>query len=651
MDLFSLLAKLTLDKTEYDKGLEDAEKQAKGLDIAQPVIPKPKTSEFESGVKEAENTGSVFSEVMTGVWEGLKESLTTIGLTSIVAGFVNYMKQGISLAIKSGKEIKDNANNLGISTKAYQEYEYVLGQSNLKVKDLTKALKNYDDLKSNSLTKERTKQLAELGITAENTATQEQFLANTIKALANYTEDDKGAIVNWLFGDNQNWDGFFRQTAGDIEGLKQQANDIGFIMSDESIENADAFTKATNELSTTLQSINRSFGESIVPLLTDAVNAVKTIVVFFSGGKKGLAEIFAGTDKELAKNLTAIEGTSGAALDLVDKLFAMGDAEKLTAEQQAEWKQTAEWLINNIPSLSKVIDTDTMSINGNKDAITANIDEWKRLEKQRAISEAKAAKESAMMAQNADAIDKVATARAKGYSALEKQNERIAEANRLLTDNEGLASIFGGAFGTTTIESGAENLQQMLDWITNVGYEFADTKNLEDITNEYNKLTNEQAALAKEAEEAQKQLDQAEKDYEQWSKAIDEMFGAEEATAIAAKDSVDQVTQALYNVPSDVYSVIHIETDRGFTKAIGDHYIPYDNFPALLHRGERVLTATEARKESKGADFSGLEDKIVASIRAGMEGVTVNSYLNGRSVTEQVNRETLRQVKGRRFAR
>ncbi len=31
--------------------------------------------------------------------------------------------------------------------------------------------------------------------------------------------------------------------------------------------------------------------------------------------------------------------------------------------------------------------------------------------------------------------------------------------------------------------------------------------------------------------------------------------------------------------------------------AVGLDYVPYDNFPALLHQGERVQTAAEARSE------------------------------------------------------
>ena len=34
--------------------------------------------------------------------------------------------------------------------------------------------------------------------------------------------------------------------------------------------------------------------------------------------------------------------------------------------------------------------------------------------------------------------------------------------------------------------------------------------------------------------------------------------------------------------------------------AVGLDRVPYDNFPALLHEGERVLTASQARAEERG---------------------------------------------------
>ena len=46
---------------------------------------------------------------------------------------------------------------------------------------------------------------------------------------------------------------------------------------------------------------------------------------------------------------------------------------------------------------------------------------------------------------------------------------------------------------------------------------------------------------------------------------------------------------------------------------MGIDYVPYDNFPALLHEGEKVLTAGEARQEKNG----------VGSIQTVINGMTV----------------------------
>ena len=48
-----------------------------------------------------------------------------------------------------------------------------------------------------------------------------------------------------------------------------------------------------------------------------------------------------------------------------------------------------------------------------------------------------------------------------------------------------------------------------------------------------------------------------------------------------------------------------IANGYGYANAVGIDYVPYDNFPALLHQGERVQTAVEARSERAG--FSGIQ--------------------------------------------
>lgn len=90
-----------------------------------------------------------------------------------------------------------------------------------------------------------------------------------------------------------------------------------------------------------------------------------------------------------------------------------------------------------------------------------------------------------------------------------------------------------------------------------------------------------------------------------------------------------------------------------FKNAKGDWSVPYDDFPALLHRNEMVLTASQARRYrdgETGVDLSGLGTVIVEAIREGMANAQVNSYLDGRKVTEEVNRITGNSLMARRYA-
>ena len=89
----------------------------------------------------------------------------------------------------------------------------------------------------------------------------------------------------------------------------------------------------------------------------------------------------------------------------------------------------------------------------------------------------------------------------------------------------------------------------------------------------------------------------------------------------------------------------------GFAKGLPS--VPYDGFLANLHRGEAVLTKSQARdyrEGNSGIDLGALEDRIENAIRRGMDGVSVRSFLNGKDITDEVNRQNINAVKGRRFA-
>ena len=59
---------------------------------------------------------------------------------------------------------------------------------------------------------------------------------------------------------------------------------------------------------------------------------------------------------------------------------------------------------------------------------------------------------------------------------------------------------------------------------------------------------------------------------------------------------------------------------------MGIDYVPYDNFPALLHEGEKVLTAGEARQEKNG----------VSGIQIVMNGTVIREEADVQRIAQEM---------------
>lgn len=149
------------------------------------------------------------------------------------------------------------------------------------------------------------------------------------------------------------------------------------------------------------------------------------------------------------------------------------------------------------------------------------------------------------------------------------------------------------------------------------------------------------------------QIDATKEEISRTNAAMEQFTSEMTGDANMAAAGGEAVYDALVGVANKISSVSIVssvgEEGSYMPEATGVDYVPYNGFKASLHRGERIVTASENKKMSSGVDFSGLGDTITAAIRNGMENVSVNSYLGTKNVTDTVNRESVKSVKARRF--
>ena len=102
MNVFDLSAKLTLDTSEYEKGLSGAEKSASGIG------------------------GKLATAGKVGV---AAVGALAAGATALVGGIASATRQ----TAEYGDNIDKMSQKLGLSAQAYQQWDYVLGQAGVDI--------------------------------------------------------------------------------------------------------------------------------------------------------------------------------------------------------------------------------------------------------------------------------------------------------------------------------------------------------------------------------------------------------------------------------------------------------------------------------------------------------------------------------------
>lgn len=123
-----------------------------------------------------------------------------------------------------------------------------------------------------------------------------------------------------------------------------------------------------------------------------------------------------------------------------------------------------------------------------------------------------------------------------------------------------------------------------------------------------------------------------------------------------AENAVRRMTQnadALASAASGAAGALGASETPDGSHASGAWNIPYDNYRAVLHRGERVLTASQARRGTGTAfDSAELKRAVASAVASAVGNIQIN--LNGKAVASAISGDVSRNIYqdqlGRRYA-
>jgi hypothetical protein len=299
------------------------------------AVIKLDSSQFESGMKEAESAGSNFGEKLkSGLGTAAKiggASIAAVGTAAVAAGKKLYSEA--SEVASYGDQIDKMSQKLGLSTDAYQEWDYVLGQAGVEITSMSTGLKTLtnkiDDAKNGSADAQA--MFANLGISLEdlNSMSREDIFAATITGFQRMADStERAALANDLFGrSGQELTPLFNSSIEDTNKLREAAHELGFVMSSEEVKASAAFNDSLDTMKRTMDGVKRKLTVQFLPAFTKSFNAIagllskngKDATKYKKELESGISEIVKGISDVIPEAVEIATNGAAAVVEAVAK--------------------------------------------------------------------------------------------------------------------------------------------------------------------------------------------------------------------------------------------------------------------------------------------------------------------------------------------
>lgn len=327
MNVFELFAKLGLDTTEYDEGLQGAEKSA---------------SSFGANLKKG-----------IGVAAGVSAAAITAVTGATVAGTKAFV-EGVSSVAEYGDRIDKMSQKMNLSAEAFQEWDFIMQHAGTSIESMQASIKTLSNAAETG-----NEAFERLGITEEEIASMsgEELFGATITALQSVEDEtERTYLAGQLLGRGATELGaLLNMSAEETAEMRQQVHDLGGVLSDDAVKNAATFQDSLQNMQTSFDGLKNNMLTEFLPSFSTVMDGLS--LVFSGDSESGLGMIESGVN-DLADNIaevaprfiqigsTILTALSGSIIENLPTLLTSG-AEAIS--------QIGLGIINNLDSILPAI--------------------------------------------------------------------------------------------------------------------------------------------------------------------------------------------------------------------------------------------------------------------------------------------------------
>lgn len=239
----------------------------------------------------------------------VKKALVATGLTVGVTALVSKVNQMVKSTAQLTDRVDKQSQKIGLSRKAFQEWDYILSQSGTSVDGLQMSMKTLSTVVDEAERGNKTyiETLDRLGVTTKDSTgkakSQEQMLNDVFSALARVeNQTERTALASRLLGRSATeLAPALNSGAESIEELREEAYRLGLVLDDATI---DAGVKLTDTMDNLKRATQNAIARAFTPLLEETDNIQKAII---------------------DKIIPAFENFITGAIDMLPKVKAVGE--------------------------------------------------------------------------------------------------------------------------------------------------------------------------------------------------------------------------------------------------------------------------------------------------------------------------------------
>lgn len=284
---------------DFEREIESTRQQLTRLEAA-----ASGTDDAVADVGDAAREAGEKAEKASGGWTVLKGTLADLAASAIktaASAISDTAQEMITGAAEYGDTIDKMSQKMGMSSDAYQEWDFVLQHCGASIESLKPAMKTLATAAESG-----SDAFAQLGISQEQIAgmSQEQLFDATIAGLQNVTDETQRTyLAGKLLGRGATELGpLLNTSADDVADMRAQVHDLGGVMGSDAVKAAAAYQDSLQNMQYAFSGLKNNISGELLPTLTLIMDGVTKML---TGGGDEVAAAVGDLVVSLSGQLTA----------------------------------------------------------------------------------------------------------------------------------------------------------------------------------------------------------------------------------------------------------------------------------------------------------------------------------------------------------